>query len=110
MPRPRKPRDLALILGADIHDPQRYRKRTAAGLGQPVGDPPEHLTAAQACAWNTMRREIPWLDYSHRTLLGMASILAARHAGGALCDSGANLLRLCLGMMGATPVDARKVR
>ena len=53
---------------------------------------------------------MPWLNYSHRGLVEIASIMRARLASGEEVGLQAlGLLRLCLGSMGATPTDASKI-
>lgn len=89
--------------------PERHRRRnepTAAALGKP----PKWMSGTQATAWRTFETEAPWLNYSHRGLVEIASVVRARLAAGE--DVGVQamgLLRLCLGSMGLTPADASKV-
>ena len=76
MPRNRIPRAKALIEGRDIVHPERHRNRnepTAAALGKP----PKWMTEAQASAWRTFEGEAPWLNYSHRALVEIASVMIA---------------------------------
>jgi hypothetical protein len=48
--------------------------------------------------------ELPWLNQSHRALVGIASGIRAKLMSGEdISVNGLNLLRLCLGQMGATP-------
>lgn len=68
------------------------------------------MNDTQATAWRTFDVEAPWLNYSHRGLVEIASVVRARLASGE--DVGVQamgLLRLCLGSMGLTPADASKV-
>jgi hypothetical protein len=68
------------------------------------------MTEPQKQAWATMAAEIPWLDGSHRALLGIAVTVQARlEVGEDVGIQALNLLRQCLGQMGATPADATKV-
>ncbi len=61
-------------------------------------------------AWQTFSDEVPWLNHSHRALVGIASEIRGRLiAGEEVSVNGLNLLRLCLGQMGATPVDSSKI-
>jgi hypothetical protein len=109
LPRNRIPRAKALIEGRDIVHPERHRNRnepTAAALGKP----PKWMTEAQASAWRTFEGEAPWLNYSHRALVEIASVMRARLAAGEEVGVQAmGLLRLCVGSMGATPADASKI-
>lgn len=55
-------------------------------------------------------KELPWLNQSHRTLVGMAANIQGRiMAGQEVGVQAMNLLRQMLGQMGATPADASKV-
>lgn len=68
------------------------------------------MDEGQKAAWQTIAVEIPWLNYSHRALVEIASVVRARLASGKEVGVQAmNLLRQCLGQMGATPSDASKV-
>jgi hypothetical protein len=50
------------------------------------------------------------LNFSHRALVEIASVMRARLASGHEVGVQAlGLLRLCLGQMGATPADASKI-
>ena len=61
-------------------------------------------------AWQTFSDEVPSLNHSHRALVGIASEISGRLiAGEEVSVNGLNLLRLCLGQMGATPVDSSKI-
>lgn len=78
-----------------------------------LGGPPEWMVDTNsrkpATAWHTLAAEIPWLNRSHRALMEIAAYLRGRLMGGE--DVGVqalNLLRQCLGQMGATPADASK--
>jgi hypothetical protein len=65
----------------------------------------------QLDAWETFSDELPWLNRSHRALVEIASIARADLISGGpdLNVRSLNLLRQCLGQMGATPADASKV-
>jgi hypothetical protein len=66
--------------------------------------------AGQLEAWKTFAAELPWLNKSHRALVGIASEIRGKLiAGEEVSVNGLNLLRLCLSQMGATPVDASKI-
>lgn len=109
MPRPRTPRSRALVEGRDLVHPERHRRRNEP-TAAPLGKAPKWLNEMQAIAWRDFEAEAPWLNYSHRCLVGIASVMRARLASGEECGVQAlGLLRLCLGSMGATPSDASKV-
>jgi hypothetical protein len=68
------------------------------------------MSAPQTKAWNQFKRELFWLNGSHRAILEIASTVRAHMTAGE--DVGIqrmNLLRQCLAQMGATPADASKV-
>lgn len=68
------------------------------------------MGAAQAAVWEQFAHELPWLNGSHRALLEIAAVTRARLiAGEDVGVQALNLLRQCLGQMGATPADATKV-
>lgn len=110
MPRPRKSLAQARVSGAYAKNPGRYKRRNEPRVGEPIGDPPDWMTPAQKVAWRQYAAALPWLNYSHRCMLEITSYLAARMAAGELGVSGMNLLRQCLGQLGATPADASKVQ
>ena len=110
MAMPRTPRAKAAVSGADKKNPQRFRKRNEPKANGPLGDPPEWMGGEQRVVWRDFQRELPWLNESHRALMEIACTVRARLAAGE--DVGVqalNLLRQCLGQMGATPSDASKV-
>src|SRR6266849_4945928 len=110
MPHPRTPTTKAQITGRVMHDPQRYRNRTEPQVKAPLGDPPKWMNAKQKAAWNVFRREISWLNFSHRSLVEIASFVRASvMAGEEMSVASLNLLRQCLGQMGATPSDFSKI-
>lgn len=110
MPRPRIPAAVAHITGAALKDPARYRPPAPVSnyLG-PIGGPPGWLSEPQTNAWNELVETLPWLDRSHGGIVGIAAVLIARLRAGDASVSELNLLRLCLGQLGATPADARRV-
>jgi hypothetical protein len=107
--RPRIPKARALVEGRDLVHPERHKRRNEP-TAAPLGRPPKWMSETQAAAWRTFEAEAPWLNYSHRGLVEIASTVRARLASGQ--DVGVQamgLLRLCLGSMGMTPVDSSKV-
>lgn len=109
MARPRLPKAKALVEGRHIVHPERHKRRnepTAASLGKPSS----WLSEQQREAWHDFVAEAPWLNSTHRCLVEIASIMRARlMAGGEVGVQSMNLLRLCIGQMGLSPVDASKV-
>lgn len=104
------PREKARATGRDTINPGRFANRTEPKNVPPLGIPPRWMNDNQKAAWKTFQSEVFWLDKSHRALMEIACILRSRAMG---TDSegvkSLNLLRQCLGMMGATPADASKV-
>jgi hypothetical protein len=56
-----------------------------------------------------MADTMPWLNSSHRAIVGITAYLSGRFREDLLGVSGLNLLRLCLQSLGATPADFSKV-
>lgn len=109
MPAPRLPKTKATVAGSDVINPGRFRDRREP-KGSPLGLPPAWFNAEQMKVWADFATEIPWLNQSHRPLLEIAAIIRTRLVSGEEVGVQAlNLLRQCLGQMGATPADASKV-
>ena len=114
MARPRIPRAKAELEGRDRKDPGRFKDRIEPVVTESIGEPPEWLvdndTTKARSAWAEITRDIPWLNGSHRILVTIASGIYGRlMAGQDVGVQATNLLRQCLGQMGATPSDASKV-
>ncbi len=114
MARPRIPRAKAKALGSDKAHPARFDGRNEPVVAAPLGDAPSWMAdtdkTKEVTAWNTLRDEIPWLNYSHRGLVEIAAYIRGRlMAGGEVGIQGLNLLRQSLGQMGASPADASKI-
>jgi hypothetical protein len=111
MARPRVPQARAIATGRVLHDPKRFKNRKEPESTGPLGNAPKWMTnKEQKDSWETFRIEIPWLQKSHRCLTAIASIARADLvSGGEFNVRMANLLRQCLGSMGATPADASKI-
>ena len=109
MPRPKTPRQVARVTGADLKDPQRYRDSADPVLPE-VGNPPARLDEEQRATWVEFTDDLPWLRRSDRTILELACRLTTRMKKDP--DMGIAALaqlRLCLSAMGATPTDRNKV-
>ncbi|QPC43499.1 hypothetical protein HW532_12815 [Kaustia mangrovi] len=114
MAKPRTPRAKAETEGRDKINPGRYHNRVEPKVADALGDPPEWIADTEKnkawTAWKTIATEVPWLNASHRTLVATASNIYGRMiAGQDVGVQAMNLLRQCLGQMGATPADASKV-
>jgi hypothetical protein len=111
LPKQRTPLAKAKATGQDIQHASRFKDRKEPKSNGPLGKPPKWMKKqSQLDAWATFQDELPWLNQSHRSLVEIASEIRGRLiAGEELIVNGFNLLRLCLGQMGATPVDSSKV-
>ncbi|MGY3409524.1 hypothetical protein ACVWZV_005637 [Bradyrhizobium sp. GM5.1] len=98
----------ARVEGRHVINAGRYKRNEPTA--DAIGDPPQWLTEPQADAWREFAGELPWLNTSHRCIVGIASVLRARlQSGEEVGIKALSLLRLCLGSMGATPADASKI-
>lgn len=110
MARNRTPKAKAKATGQDIKHKDRFKARKEPLGLAPIGNAPDWMTEKQASMWGQFRNELPWLNYSHRALLEIASTVRARMVAGDDCGFKVlTLLRQCLGALGATPVDASKI-
>ena len=110
MAKPRNPLGKARVEGRDKINAGRFKGRSEPKSHGPLGDPPEWMGGEQRQVWKTFQKEIPWLTESHRGLVEIATTIRTRLTLGE--DVGVqalNLLRQCLGQMGATPSDASKI-
>ena len=110
-PRRRTPLAKAKATGQDKNHASRFKDRREPQSKGPLGKPPKWMVRKhQLEAWQTFSDEVPSLNHSHRALVGIASEISGRLiAGEEVSVNGLNLLRLCLGQMGATPVDSSKI-
>lgn len=114
MARNRIPVKKALVEGRDISHPESYRNRTEPTITDPIGEPFAWVKNTDKNrareAWAVIASTVPWLNSSHRILVAAASnILGRIIAGQDVGVQASNLLRQCLGQMGATPADASKI-
>jgi len=112
MANPRVPKAKAAVSGQADKNPQRFRERKEPKSPR-LGKPSSWMTPKQAATWEQFARELPWLNESHRALLEIAVTIRCRLVdqtpGNEVGIQALNLLRQCLGQMGATPSDASKV-
>lgn len=114
MAKPRSPLAKAKLEGRDQINAGRFKGRKEPAATAPLGPPPKWLSDTDATkarsAWLLFQSEIPWLTASNRMLVGMAANIQGRiMAGQDVGVQAMNLLRQCLGQMGATPADASKI-
>ena len=109
MARPRTPKARATATGRTKVNPARFEGRNEPIVTETVGGPPNWMNPLQREAWGVLIDEIPWLNKSHRGLVEIAATIRARLMSGEEVGVQAlNLLRQCLGQMGASPADASK--
>lgn len=109
MSKPRLPLAKAKVAGRDVINAGRFAGRKEP-KAPPLGAPSAWMTKDHRAVWAQFAKELPWLNASHRSLLEIAVSVRTRLVKGE--DVGVqalNLLRQCLGQMGATPADATKV-
>lgn len=110
MARPRIPKAVAKITGADERSPGRFKDRSEPEVPG-LGPAPQRLTDAQREIWDEFKADFPWLGRCDRSL-----VESAVHLLGLLRELGREApislhaqLRLCLSSMGGTPVDRGRV-
>ena len=109
MSRPRMPDKVAEVIGAKDKNRGRFEGREGPAVAD-LGAAPVHLNEHQAECWELFRSEMPWLGYSDRTVVEMASRLRSQMMTSP--EFGVNAmaqLRLCISSMGGTPADRSKV-
>lgn len=114
MARPRNPLAKAKAEGRDKMNAGRFKNRAEPKANGPLGTPPQWIVDTDSSkaksAWLLFQKELPWLNQSHRILVGMAANIQGRlMAGQEVGVQAMNLLRQMLGQMGATPADATKI-
>ncbi len=114
MPRPRTPLAKAHLTGRNKVNPARFTGRNEPLVDDELGTAPDWLIDTDAAkpreAWGELRASIPWLNSSHRGIVSIAATVMGRMmAGQDVGIQSMNLLRQCLGSMGATPADAGRV-
>ncbi len=109
MPAPRLPLAKAKVTGADIKDPQRFKERKEPSTPA-LGGPSPFLDEFGIAAWESFRRELPWLAESDRALVEIAASVRGRLLGGEDVGTTAlSMLQSILSKMGASPADRSKV-
>lgn len=109
MPAARLPVVKAEVTGAAAKNPQRHRDRKEAKTPS-LGAPSKFLDVNGQAAWESFKRELPWLAESDRSLVEIAAHVRGRLLGGE--DVGVtalSMLQSILSKMGASPADRSKV-
>ena len=110
MARSRIPTAKALVSGADLRNPARFRGRQAPARPRPLGEPFARMTPGQADAWREFQSELPWLTSSHRALVQVASVLRSRiDSDPAIGITALSAYSAILSKLAATPIDDSKV-
>jgi hypothetical protein len=64
----------AKATGRFLHYKKRFENRAEPVVKDPLGKPPKWMKkASQKEAWNTLNSEIPWLNSSHRGVMGIVA-------------------------------------
>lgn len=108
MPRPRLTPEQARVMGADKRSPGRFKDRADPST-EPLGSPPQGLSAPVKEAWLELASDIPWLCRSDRHLLKLTAELAVATRRPDAPIAAYAQLRLCLSSLAATPTDRSKV-
>lgn len=74
----RLPRDKAVVSGAVTKNAGRFKDRKKPKRTRPLGVAYKILSAPEKKYWNEFKKEMPWLNGSHRQLLKLACILSCR--------------------------------
>ena len=109
MPNHRLPVDKADVTGAAYKNAGRYKGRKKPRGTRALGQPYAKMTEDEVAQWEEFRRDLPWLNSSHRVLLRMACKLTVAMDGDDFGVSKAQALSSILSKLGATPVDETKV-
>lgn len=109
MPGHRTPALKGAVTGTAARNPQRHRDRKEPATPA-LGEPSIFLDEFGRAAWESFKRELPWLQESDRALVEIASQVRGRLIGGE--DVGVtalSMLQSILSKMGASPSDRSKV-
>lgn len=114
MARPRTPKAKAELLGHADKNKTRFKARNEPKVNGELGDAPNWLADTEHNkpreAWAILRREVPWLNESHRMLVAtVCNQLGRLIAGQEIGVQASVFIKQCLNEMGATPSAASKV-
>ena len=109
MPNHRTPVMKAAVTGTAGRNPQRHRDRKEPKTA-PLGEASTFLDEFGIAAWESFKRELPWLAESDRALVEIASSVRGRLlAGEDVGTTALSMLQSILSKMGASPADRSKV-
>jgi len=109
MAKHRLPQDKAEVSGAITKNAGRFKDRKKPKGTRPVGDPYKNMIGSQIEYWEELKRDLPWLNSSHRQLLRVACVLTARLDDPECGIQAMQALSSILSKLGATPVDETRV-
>lgn len=114
MARPRTPKAKAEATGQAVVRRKKFDGRNEPDVKGELGDPPAWLKDSDKNkpreAWAILRREVPWLNESHRMLVAtVCGHLGRMIAGQDVGVQASVFIKQCLSEMGATPSAASKV-
>jgi hypothetical protein len=105
----RTPQLKAAVTGTADRNPSRFRDRKEP-KSDTLGEPSLFLDEFGKTAWESFRRELPWLAESDRALVEIASSVRGRLlAGEDVGVTALSMLQSILSKMGASPADRSKV-
>lgn len=99
----------AIVSGAALKHPERYRDRTAPVGMLPIGGPYEAMTEPQRAIWAECKANMPWLHAGHRLLLRVVCVLAVKSTEPDAKAATLGALSTALSKLGATPSDESKI-
>lgn len=109
MPNNRTPVLKAVVTGSADRNPGRFSGRKEPDAPA-LGEPSEFLDTNGIAAWESFRRELPWLAESDRALVEIAASVRGRLiAGEDVGVTSLSMLQSILSKMGASPADRSKV-
>ena len=99
-----------MIDGSAIVNPARYANRQISKLTSGLGDPYPKMTDSQKAAWHELKKDLYWLNSSHRVIVRLACYWIAKLDDGEdLGINAATALSSLLSKLGASPVDESRV-
>ena len=109
MPNHRTPALKAAVTGTADRNPQRFKDRKEPSAPA-LGEASVFLNDFGKIAWESFKRELPWLAESDRALVEIASTVRGRLiAGEDVGTTALSMLQSILSKMGASPADRSKV-
>lgn len=99
------------LTGAFKKDPQRRALREGEPeVASPLGDPPTVLDEAEQERWRELRRDVPWLNVTHRQVVELAVRLWMKMRKNTATAGELALLKSCWTDLGMTPSASSRVK